>query len=537
MSFQKIIPAAALFALSFMQTVSAQNGIKPQTVFMYKNGFAWTVSTGKVNVSNQRWSLAQSDIPNMAFGSFWFHSPAGINFVKRETDTVYHTVFEPGLEDLIRSNAGKSIKISAYTSSGVQTIAGTISRVFETPADSVSFNRDNLVVAVIKTATGNVLLTKQWLQFVSLFEFGEGATYDIRKKVAEDKLTVNFRDKVSSTELTMVGLQQFSAWSPAYRLVLGEGSSATLTLGAEVSAGSSSINGAELNLVIGTPEFSYGSVLSRLVSAAVLPSYQPEDYYNFKTISNTSESAYRKSEPGSDDNVPVYAESDKNEDFFFYTIHNFSLQKGQAAQVQILESKVNVEHSYVCDMDPISMYSQPNPATTLEEAGIIPVYHFLKFRNPEKVPLTAGPVMVEKAANHRDMALGQPVLNTVPVGGLASVKLAQNLDLPVKQLEQESSRVERAKVMDNRYTQIYFDQITIKASVHVENQTNEEKTVVLKRKIAGKPLASDLAWNFKTLPPAGMDPNSYNAVTWEVKLKPGEVKDFNYSYQYFLRMN
>lgn len=531
----KIIFAAA--ALIFLPVLQAQNGLTPKTVFMYKNGYAWIVSSGNVKLNNGRWSLPQADIPNMAFGSFWFQSPAGINFVQRETDTIMRTNFQPSVEDLLRLNKGKKVKLSVNYGINISVIEGTITRIFTQPSDSFDFYHANPAVAIIKTATGNVVVNKETLAKVISAEFEDAASYDVKDKNPEAKLSVYFKTKPATTELNMVGLQKFPAWNPVYRLVLDDKNGGKLTLGAEVSCGNNNLQNAELNLVVGQPSFTYGDLLSRLVESNnnYRPEFAVDEGYVYKSVSNSaSDGASRAYAPEAPE--PVSVDAGKSEDFFYYTIRNFNLQKNQAAYVQILEEKINVTHQYLCQLNGVNTWYAPTYYSTLEEAPIIQVGHYLKFANPAKQPLTAGPVFVEKNNNNKDMALGQPVMSTVPVGGTANIYLTANLDLPVKQLEEELKRETSAKTVSTKSETIYFDLITVKAMVHLENQSNEEKTVSLRREVSGKPLTSDVPWTLKTYPPRATDPNSTNSISWEVKLKPGEKKDFYYTYEYYLRI-
>jgi len=523
----------AIFMVSSLNYAFAQNGISPKSIYMYKNGYAWVVSSGKVTVKNGQWWLSESQIPKYSMGSFWFQSPAGINMVKRQNDTVLANVFQPTVGELLKLNKGKKVKLICNNILNSMTIEGTISQIFEIPQDSAVPFRVNPAVAIIKTSTGNVVIYEETLAKIMSAEFGDDASYLVRKKKIESKLTVYFKEKPATTDLTVVGLQQYPAWNPVYRLVLDDNNKAKLTLGAEVSSNNTDFSNAELNLVVGNPSFSYGDILSRLVENSTPISEQPNYRYNDVMEKSGSGMAEGKFAPGAS-NVSISAGN--SEDFYFYTVKNFSLQKNQSALVQIIQENVDVTHQYRCDLSAVNMYIQPYIFASFDEASIVPVNHFIQFKNPAKQPLTAAPIFIEKVSGANDIAQAQTNMDIVPIGGVANIFMATNMDLPVKQIEEETNRIASAKIIANKTESVSYDLITVKAKMHLENQSDKEKTITLKRSIEGKPLTTELPWTLKSLPSTNANPNSPNNITWEVKLKPGEKKDFTYTYEYYLRI-
>lgn len=525
---------SAIACAMALNACNAQNGMTTKAAYMYKNGYAWFLNYGNVKLNNGTWKLEEREIPQAIKGSFWFESPAGINYVLRRTDTTMKTVFQPGLEELFRLNLNKTVKLVMSTGSTTVNIDGIIIKVFFTPEDSLEFYQTNPVVAVIRTAQAEVVITRDNLARILYSEFGSGAIFDLKKKSISSNLTVYTKEKPANTELNMAYLSNHPGWEPIYRLVMDKNGKSYLTLGAELSSGSQDLKNTEINLVVGEPSFYYGGLTSRLVGNHYSPVFDRMQEDNGGEMDDY-EPAHKVSVARAEALPPVSVDPSQSADFYIYTIKNFSLQKNQSAYVQILNESVDLEHKYECQLPGVNMYggvSYPN----IEESPIQPVFHFLKFKNPVKQNLTDAPIFIENGENGKDIALGQPRMEMIPVGGTAKVLLAQNPDLPVKMAEEETSRIANAYSLNNRNETLNFDLVTMKSAIHMENQGKKDMVVKLSRLLEGKTLTSDLPWTVNTTKPTMGSPNSNNNVSWEVKLKPGEKKDFSFSYQYYLRI-
>src|SRR5687768_6008300 len=110
--------------LSLACSCQAQNGLKTKEVFMYKNGFTYVHSEGKVSTTDGVWSLNEKEIPDALFGTFWFQSPGGIQYIARQIDSVVKPMLVPGLEHLLAANVGKKVKLTLGSESSSQLLEG-----------------------------------------------------------------------------------------------------------------------------------------------------------------------------------------------------------------------------------------------------------------------------------------------------------------------------------------------------------------------------------------------------------------------------
>lgn len=503
----------------------AQSNLQTKEVFMYKNGYAYVHKSGTVNLKNGQYFISEKDIPNMLFGSVWMQSPQKIAIVSRFIDTVENKLYEPSVEQMLRQSLDKTVKLSIVVPNGMEQISGKVVKIFETPLSVNPQRTENSAIAAIETASGTVIINRSTLSQVLFATIENAANTNFTSKVTEPGLSILFGTKNATADLDLVYLERHLSWMPSYRLKLNGDKKATLALNAEVNSGSVELTNAQLNLVAASPEVFEGGIPSRLVGGYEQYQYNSDMYGEGDGYAVENRAAAKVSDG---------VETGSGEDYYIYAIKNVTLQKDQAALLNILEEDIDVNHVYLCQLYGNNEYSTPegfgNPVT-------YPVNHAIEFTNPSKQPLTAAPVFVETSASiGGNLLLGQPRMASVPIGGKTQLYIAQSLDIPVTQTESEKSRISNDRTEKSGEGYIQYDKVTIDAALHFENQGDKEVTLKLNRYIQGKPLATDLPWAVKVLPATYSSPNSNNEVTWTVKLKPGEKKDIKYSYEYFLRM-
>lgn len=512
----------SITALSYT-SCKAQPGLRTKEVFMYKNGYSYIHKSGTVNLSNGSYRIMDKDVPQSLFGSIWLQSPQKVLRVQRYSDTIDKKVYQPSVEQMLRKSKGESVVLHIFTPTGLEKISGTVSHVFEVPKGETDLYNVNPAIAIIETSGGSITVYRETLTKVLYATFGSAGTMVVTERTIQPGLMVEFNTDKSSAELDMIYLERHLSWAPAYRLKLND-NKGTLSLSAEVSAGNLDLDKVKLNLVAGMPEVANGGILSRLAGIQEYDYYEAAPAYREDAVENR---AYDRSKD-------VAVESGNAEDYYVYSIKDFSLQKNQSALVNILQEEINVDHIFSCDLYGVNEYTQPGGSS---EPQLVPVFHVLEFLNPVKQPLTAAPIFVETSySGGGELLLGQPNMNSVPVGGKARITVAESLDVPVTQTEEETKRVSNAHTYKYGSTQVYFDLVAVSAAIHIENQGNKEKTIKITRNIQGKPLTSDVTWALKTLPPVISSPNSNTEISWTIKLKPGEKKDIKYSYEYFLRL-
>jgi hypothetical protein len=501
----------------------AQTGLQTKEVFMYKNGFAYVHKSGTVSLQNSQYTIVEKDIPNMLYGSVWLQSPQNVTGVNRFVDTVEDKLYQPTVAQMIRQSLGKNIKLNISVANGLEQISGKVIKIFETPLSENSRKGANLSIAAIETTSGTVIIDYNTINQVLFATIENAATTEFTEKAIKPGLAVSFGTKNATADLDWVYLERHSSWASSYRLKLNGDKKALLVFNAEVNSGNLEMKNAQLNLVAANPDVFGGG----------LPSKLNGDYEMYEYDADNYEPSY-----GSENRAGAkIEESVKNgtaEDYYIYSIKNVTLLKNQSALLNILQEEIDVNHLYLCQLNYNSEYSLPDGFGAPLNLS---VFHAIEFSNPSKQPLTSAPVFVETEATTGGLVLlGQPMLPSTPVSGKAQLLISQSLDIPLTQTETEKSRISGDKSIKSGEGYIQFDKIAIEANIHVENQGKKEVNLQLKRDIQGNLLESEVGWVNKLLPPQNGYINAFNTVTWNLKLKPGEKKDFKYTYEYYLRL-
>lgn len=517
----------------------AQPPLKTKAVYMYKNGYAFVLKEGQVPLTNGNFTIRQKDIPAASFGSIWFNSKNGINHISAHTDTVQTYLYAPGVQAILKANLGRRVSISFIDKKPV--ISGTIERVFEVPLGQYQpYQNYQQAVALIRTDTGSSLLLASAISSIASLNLEKGAVYDIYERKMERSLTLHSDARNSSTDVSFVYLQRQASWMPSYRLVLGSGTKARLTLGAEIATDGIDMQNASLNLVVGDPTFVYGNQLSSLVSLegnSYIRDQKESDADGVAEYYDAEAPSIGRSKGAVGNSVVV--QQSAAEDFYIYTLKNISLEKNSNNWVKILEMDVNVEHVYTATLPDFSEGSAPNIVDDNEPGDYQSVYHKLRFKNTGDQPLTSAPVFIESAPTEdKETALGQVIMDMVPKGNEAYISLALSMDMPLTFGDLESKRTADAKTTTNRYGNVFhYDLISMKSHFQVENKGDKEVKMQVYRWISGKLGSSDVAWNVQTTKPIPGYYNDRNYVKWEFSLKPGEKRTVNYNFEYLVTAN
>jgi hypothetical protein len=284
------------------------------------------------------------------------------------------------------------------------------------------------------------------------------------------------------------------------------------------------MNNVQLNLVVGNPSFHNTSQISSLFSGYSNSGYmQPNMGGAYEVYDNT----VRKAEYS----APATEAAVEADDFFVYPVKNFSLNKYQTSQMVLLQNEVTVDDYFEGNFNPV--YEYYTPANTMTP---VEVFHTLAFANKSGKPWTAGPILVEKSVPAvGELAIGQPVLETVPSNGNAKVVVSKSLSIPVFENDSMVSRESGAKVLNLGGNSVSLDLVKMQGRFTVENLSKEPVTLKLHRRIGGISVVGKTDVSITKKKPL---PGSFNdefMVEWTIKLKPGEKKNYNYEYAYYLR--
>ena len=234
-------------------------------VTIFKNGTAFIQKSGTVKTEKGTYKWSEN-LPEAIYGTFWFSSPTGkIVSVKSKSDTVTKMTEWYSFFDLLQANVGKTADLVLEEDKKVS-------------GDIVSAKGAGLdAIVILKTTTGYLLIKSHDISQVSI----KGDLNQQKEtKNMQTTISVNFKETKSSQNLESTYLSKGFNWTPMYQLDLDEENSGKLSLKASIKNDAEKIENAQVNLVVGSPNFLTTSQLSDLIS------FQFNVFNNFNVNNN-----------------------------------------------------------------------------------------------------------------------------------------------------------------------------------------------------------------------------------------------------------
>lgn len=513
----------------------AQSGLKTRSVSMFNNGYTYVVRSGQVACPSGVFSLRDKEIPAAAAGTIWFSSDKGISHAEFRRDTTRKMADAANVMQLLRANTGRKVTITCMMGSGQPLqYTGEITAVVYDTASATDYMEGLLM---LKTEKGPVSIFRNMLNY-SVIEFSGEGVHRIAQSKVTGNLNVYLKGSPNTADLSMAWVQQQQAWEPTYRLQLSGNKKARLQLNADISSPGFEMNGADLNLVLASPQVLNGARLSRLTGSGEWYSanlgdasgqYMPEDAMIKAPLVRSV------AREGNDD---VQVSADKAADYYIYRLKNISLRPGAHAQVPILSADLDVAHIYHSALPAATEYNilgTEDPTVQVYH----PVYHKIRTKNTLTEPWAPAALMLETEEKNGNIFISQVYMPATPPGETAYVTVDKSSDMVVQQSEEEKSRQTGALSIPGRtggYTVIY-DKITVSVTMKLANRSGDARQMMLNRSVQGKMLSSDAGWKVVSAKSVSGSPNGNNQVSWELSLNPGEEKVITYTYEVYIRSN
>jgi hypothetical protein len=392
-----------------------------------------------------------------------------------------------------------------------------------------------------------------WLNFeigsIHLLEFKETPNSPDETKTIHDTITkiqkgiqINFKANNAKQILDLMYLQKGIGWNPTYHLELKDDKSAKLRLQAEVFNNAEDIENAQMNFVVGLPNFIHENQLSPMSMLTNLNDFlrglssQMESRFDDFANRGRSLMAYESDAEMSGNNESSGdIEGSQTEDLFFYTANSVSLKKGDRAIFPILESEVPIQHFYEVRLNEVSADNnyyrdRQNEFLSFEDNFKNVVWHSVKIKNSAKSPLSSGSVLVTKNENGNIRPICQDKISYTPIGAETIMRLTNAPDVSVKDFEKVKEIQENAYQHANGYR---YDLVTVSGEVNIVNYKDKKIDLNVKRRITGKLLESSPKWLSNPILSNQSLLNKATEVCWELSLKAGEKLTIRYEYQFY----
>ena len=231
-----------------------------------------------------------------------------------------------------------------------------------------------------------------------------------------------------------------------YQLDLDEENSGKLSLKASIKNDAEKIENAQVNLVVGSPNFLTTSQLSDLISFQinVFNNFNANNNMFANSASGFYESDSRKVSDGSD-NVTASGIAD----LYLFKLDNFSMDKGERGFYPLFETKVKVEHKYVCNLNANAIVNNNNYIKKYESYSDVSQFnHQLKIWNNSSNPFTSGTLIINKSLNGVKQALATAKLDYTAIENCSYVTISNAPDLEIKEEETETERTSADQILE-----------------------------------------------------------------------------------------
>lgn len=539
-------------------------GLKPVSVAAFKNGLGFFIRQGRAETKDGEGYLTR--IPEAALGTLWV-SPADGNWSLDEL--VATTITSPvkyafevknagTVADLVSANVGKRVTVTfgdKEVSGFIRSFAPSLN-VGNSGATLGSPN--TLLYLEVGEGPGRSFIPFQAgdVKRVVFYEVPSTTLQVLRPEVTPGDTIVNddgtpgegnknrqrvirFKTKGAPgpVNLSMGYLRGGFGWSPAYRIVLDDDKTATLSMQSVVVNDAEDIENAEVFFVVGFPNFAFSRVLSPMtlqqslaeflasINRAQSESRFANDNFMSNAITVQRASPYRGGEDESGGiGGMIGGAAQSEEDLFLYGRQNVTLAKGERATYNVFSGKVNYEHVYewdVADAAPINVYGGRNSGTS--DSAPEKIWHSLRLSNSLKLPWTTAPILVMSGTR----PLAQDTLLYTPAGATTNLHLTLATDIRVSKNEQESTR-ENNSVTINRNS---YSVVTVTGSLTLKNYKAKDVRMCVRKSVVGEVLTISQNGKFERTAEAVQAVNPVSRLSWDFPLKAGEEVTLTYRYK------
>jgi len=508
--------------------IFAQSDFSSTKIAAFKNGTGFFIKSGKVNATDGSYIL--KDPPEALFGTMWV---AG----RSERIKSLRSLQEKGVEkkevksihNLLKGNINKNVKIIPFEG---QSYEATILSVEE---DIVSLKTKDKWVTTLVSG-------------IKTLEFPAEPEKYFDQETENNQLSIEFNGP-GSKDIDLMYLQKGIGWFPNYLIEIPEGKEAYITLRSTLINDVEDLENAEIDFVVGVPNFKYNYLSSPLstnetlmqiimnLSGTVSYDYGAAGLDNryFSNAIMTQQampaSGSIATDVSSGENAFTVADGGAQEDLYFYKHKNVNLKKGERMTCELLYAKVPFEHIYEADL-PVNYPSYSYAYINQDSENTNKVWHSIKLNNNTKMPWTTGTAMVVKQDGKLSKPISQDMMKYTPVKSDTYLKITVSPDISVKDNDKEVKRQDKVK----KRSGYYYDLVTVDASIKLKNFKDKDIKLIIKRSVYGELKDCNVNWKYsKVLNTYNYNNiNPSNDIKWVVNLKAGEEKEIKYGYDIYV---
>ena len=375
------------------------------------------------------------------------------------------------------------------------------------------------------------------------------------RQEAEKNLELQFGPETAGQEIkaTLFYFTPGIRWIPTYRISLAEKGKAEMRMQAEILNEAEDLSDAEIDLVVGVPNFRFKDVVSPMSLEATLRNalQQAAPQLMTQSMANTLMSQRIGDLRGQTGEAPASSAAqapalpseltgEQAHDLFVYNIGRFGLRAGERAAVPVISATIPFRHLYTWEVRLTRSGTEAVPDTIRRSSPIKllknDVWHQIELTNTTNVPWTTGAVMIMDGY----LPIAQELLTYTSGGVKVQVPLTVAVDIRGTYGEEETGRELKAIRFDGHD----YIRISKKGVLRVTNYKDESADLAIKCDFGGNATsASDegsiSVGDFESGDWTEMRGdgalNGHSTLHWDLVLKPKETKELTCEYFYFAR--
>lgn len=536
--------------------------LSTERAVVFKDGHAMIVkkATGLADEQGRVYTEAVPD--QVVLGCFWAISDRGGQPVSLRAEWVTmsseSTRDEPcgGVRDLLKANVGRPVTLTLASGKPSAHVVGTIKEVLDGPQEHQSF-------VVLEVSAGETLTTQVLaigdVQSVS----GDGLKTTIartnKSETRSKRLTADLGPSAAGQPVSL-RLFYFTPgvrWIPTYRVTGLGAQAAQLSLQGEILNELEDLTDAELDLVVGVPNFRFKDVLSPLtLEHAMRETLQHSGTRGREMLRQQfSNAAFDQRDDAGAPGVtmPIEVAGSGEQDLFVYNVGRFSLAKGARATLPLWAQSAPLRHVYTYYVKP-QQARQPQtyggPVNVDGSIAIRPeddvrVWHQLELANEAKRPWTSGPALTMQDFT----PIGQDLLPYTAPGGKSLLPLTVAVDVQATYDEEELERKPASLRIDG------YDYFLVKkrGTITVKNYRQEASQCCVNVRVIGtvdpelrKPTSGERdplkpTVKLDALRQGEADLNTYTRVNnvselkWDLPIAAGSTQVITFEYGVYMR--
>lgn len=534
--FRNLLFPLLLFCVFLLRIqLWAQEVLPTKSVTIFKNGSCMIVKESTLKLQNDTLRLP---VPNAINSTYWLNTPKEqrIKSVVFQTETLKTKQEVSTMSQLLKLNIGKNISFvklqNEKTPNGmVQQIPVTISGKmlgYNIPMDMLKIE------------------SKEGVRFLKVNDISDLSIENGIDSQPTDSLVryamISPVQSLSEMTVQELSLQSGMQWIPSYYLRLTGDNKANLQMKALIENFSNEdITKADAEVVIGVPQLYFSKVLDPAISANWTQIGETGISHGVSSQAISRSAGVLSGGSGISirggraentqtliDGQYIYdigADAEESKDNFIYKLGTISLKKQSKAFFPIFATEVEYKDIHECDIPDKVNFENTRYVDGKEES--YDVFHSIEIKNSTSYPFTTGGIMV---TDEKNRFLAQDQLKFTAKGNKGLIHLAKAVNISLKNSEEELARTESVK----KIGKVVYNKARIRGSISIENFTDKEVTIKVKKHLNGAVVANGSGKVKKEAQNYSINPQS--EITWEISIPPGEKKETVYEYESLFRL-